>query len=93
MGDVVNMKPYRFKGMEMPERMRASLLRYVNDRVVPGAFLRSVISNDLSSAVAMADEENLKVLPVFVCWLTNEAPSECWGSWGALRDWVEGGNK
>ena len=88
MGDVINMKPWRWGDMEMPERMRASLLRYVNDRVMPGGFLMSVLCNNLLAAVQMADDQNIKIITVYVQWLVLNAPPECWGSIQNVDRWL-----
>lgn len=39
-----------------------------------------MLENDLKSAVAHADDENLQNLPAYVGYLYNEAPGDCWGS-------------
>ena len=66
------------------------LKRYVEHRIPTGGFLRAVLENDLKEAVARADDENQHVIPIYVCWLYNEAPSTCWGSPEAVKAWLGG---
>jgi len=67
------------------------LKRYVEEHIPPGGFLRAVLENDLKEACARADDENLRVIPIYVAWLYKEAPNVCWGSkekvhaWSAVR--------
>lgn len=65
-----------------------SLKRYVTEGVPVGGFLEAVISNDLKEACGRADDENIKVIPVYVSWLYNEAPSTCWGSKERYEAWL-----
>ena len=71
---------YLFRSFSIPERMKASIERYVIGHVEPGDFLCAVIDNDLSSACMRADDENLENLPAYVAYFYNDAPSSCWGS-------------
>ena len=72
----------------IPDRMMGGIERYINDRVIPGNFLQSVISNNLKEAVLYADEENLDNLPAYVGYFYNEAPSGCWGSRKIMMGWL-----
>ena len=64
------------------------LKRYVEHHIPTGDFLKAVLENDLTEAVARADDENQRVIPIYVSWLYNEAPSKCWGSPEAVRAWL-----
>ena len=75
----------------IPERMRGSITRYIEDRVIPGDFLQAVICNNLSEAVGRADDENIKNLPAYCNFFYNYAPFECWGSPKKMAKWL--GNK
>lgn len=68
------------------------LKRYVEHRAPPGCFLRAVLENDLKGAVARADDENQRVIPIYVFWLYNEAPAACWGSPAAVEEWLRNGS-
>lgn len=74
----------------IPERMQAALKRYVIDRIRPGHFLTAVITNDLCGAFAHADEENSKLVGLYVRWFTNIAPGICWGDEQSMADWLAG---
>lgn len=71
---------YTFRGFTIPERMMGGLERWIKFGIKPGNFLTAVLENDLKSAVAHADDENLQNLPAYVGYLYNEAPGDCWGS-------------
>lgn len=64
------------------------LQRYVNQRVPCGGFLTAVLENNLRLAVERADDTNIWLIPVYVSWLYNHAPSDCWGSREAVTHWL-----
>ncbi len=82
---------YEFHGMVIPARFVASLQRWVDDGVLPGDFLTACLENDLSEAAGRADENNILILPAYVGWLYNEAPSACWGSPERVVAWGKRG--
>ena len=43
-----------------------------------GGFLTAVLENNLSSAIACADEYNFPAIPAIVSYLYNEVPCGCW---------------
>ncbi len=74
----------------LPERMHGGILRYLNDGILPGTFLRAVLANDLVGACGHADDENRHLLFHYANMLYNAFPSRgtgCWGSEQALADW------
>lgn len=73
----------------IPERMQEGLKRYVIDRLRPGDFITAVVQNDLRNAVGHADDENLPLIPLYVRWFYNRAPSRCHGSPKAFVEWLE----
>lgn len=83
------MELYTFQDFYIPERMMPGIKSYIEERLLPGNFLRGVISNDLKTAVMYADEENIRNLPAYVSYFYNHAPMDCWGSEEAMRRWVE----
>lgn len=74
----------------IPERMQDALREYVINRRETGGFLKAVICNDLRNAVGRADDENLPLIPLYVRWFHNVAPSSCHGSPQAFSDWLAG---
>ncbi len=84
-------KQYKDAGKAIPMRMMPALQRYVELGNIPGDFLKSVICNDLKGAVAHADGENLECLPVYVRFLYNQCPSDCWGSKAKMKEWHDRG--
>lgn len=74
----------------IPERMQAGLKRYVIDRKQPGAFLTAIITNDLRRAFADADEENVKLVGLYVRWFVNVPPGICWGDAARMAAWLAG---
>jgi len=74
---------------DIPERMRGGMIRYINTGIVPGHFLTAIITNDLKEVVRRADDENMQLIPLYVRWFYNQAPSPCWGSPTRLREWVQ----
>ncbi len=71
-----------------PLHMMESLERYVEHGILPGNFLQAVLCNDLTMAVGRADSVNIHLIPEYVKYLYNEAPSACWGSPEKVRAWV-----
>ncbi|MEC5289437.1 MULTISPECIES: hypothetical protein [unclassified Aurantimonas] len=80
---------YEAKVTTLPDHMHEAILRWINDGVKPGRFLRAVLENDLQGAVFHADDTNADRLRDFVRFFHNEAPSECFGSVELVRAWAE----
>jgi len=74
---------------QIPPHMREAIERYVIEHKATGDFLRAVITNDLRGAVGHADDTNLQLLPVYVRWFYNRAPSKCHGSPALLEAWLQ----
>ena len=72
----------------LPEGLRGSMQRYIEDGIQPGHFLTAVLENDLFAAVSRADGTNSKLLPEIVRWIYNEAPMSCWGSEAKVIAWA-----
>jgi hypothetical protein len=53
-----------------------------------GGFATALINNDLRDAVSRADHINIDLIPTYVMWLSNEAPSACWGYEGVSKEWA-----
>jgi len=68
-------------------RFKESLDAYVRTGRPTGGFLRAVLENNLSEAMARGDEEEIDNLPLVVSHLVNNCPAGCWGSPASVRDW------
>ncbi len=71
----------------VPSRMRGPIERWVREAVVPGHFLRAIITNDLRGAFARADQENGRLIQNYLALFYNDLPSGCWGPSDALANW------
>jgi hypothetical protein len=68
---------------------KETLLRYVNQRISTGDFLKAVLSNDLMNATFKADLSNEKSMVDICKWIYFEAPSMCWGSRERVENWLK----
>lgn len=74
----------------IPEHTLAALDRYVNHRLQPGGFLTAVLSNDLFGAVSKADSFNKLALTEICQYIYNEVPSNAWGTYDVVRNYLRG---
>ena len=63
-----------------PRWARESILRYVDDGIETGGFLRSVMENDLKASIFRADPLNLLAIPHIVAFLVQDISGGVWGS-------------
>jgi hypothetical protein len=75
----------------MPALLRPGTKLYIEQGILPGRFLRAVISNDLKESFAQADDINRLRMFEIVSWWYNEAPGPCWGSEEVMMNWRESG--
>ncbi|MFW6015283.1 MAG: hypothetical protein ACOCRK_02530 [bacterium] len=73
---------------KIPEGIKNSLDRYVNERVPVGGFLQAVLSNDLMGAMGKADEQNREALHSICSYVYNNIPLACWGSKEKVKKWL-----
>jgi hypothetical protein len=78
-------------GQRVPQHLREGIRRYILQGVLPGDFLRAVISNDAVGTVMRADEVSFANLKAVVGWFESYAPIACRGSPEAMRTWNERG--
>jgi len=87
-------KEYKTGDFFISRYMMGGIFRYVEEGVLPGGFLSAVFSNDLTGAVAHADDVNMRNLPAYVRFIYNHCPSDCWGDRDKVKAWlVNGGLK
>ena len=72
----------------IPQNIKDSLDRYVNEGIMPGSFLRAVLTNDLAGAVFKADSKNLAALKDIMLYVYNEIPANAWGSTATVVDYA-----
>lgn len=76
---------------QIPLHMLELCEAYITDREpVEDEFLEAIISNNLRGAVQAADDTNIALIPVYVSYFYNKAPSECWGSKARYEAWLTG---
>ena len=80
---------YEFREFHIPDRMMNGITRYIEHGTKPGSFLEAIIINDLSSAVANADDENIGNIPAYVAYFYNHTPQGCWGSDAKMQNWMD----
>lgn len=77
------------EGRELvPGHLWPGLERYFVDRIEPGQFLVSFLSNDLMLAVGRADEVSFAALPDLCKFLYNYAPALSHGSKAVMDAWL-----
>ena len=76
---------------QIPEHMRASMVRYILLGIRPGNFLTAVLQGDLFDAVAKADETNRIQFHNYVRFLHNYAPGNCYGDTSLIIAWAAKG--
>jgi len=72
----------------VPGHMHAKIVAYIVEHREQGSFLMAVVANNLKGAVAFADDINKPMLPAFVEFFYNHAPSQCWGSPEKVHEWL-----
>jgi hypothetical protein len=74
--------------MNIPEHIKESLDRYVQEKTPTGGFLRAVLANDLMGAFSKGDKESLEALKDIVSYIYNKLPGDCWGSYKVVNEWL-----
>ncbi len=74
----------------LPNYMIGGLVRYFNNHISPGGFLRAMLAGDLFEALAHADDQNKYRLHDYAMWLFNYVPGrpQGWGSYEAVDAWL-----
>jgi len=79
----------RLSETKIPGYMHGGIVRYIIAGIKPGDFLTAVLSNDLSTSAALADDQNRHLLFDYACMLHNVMPYQCWGSPMLVKQWID----
>ena len=77
--------------MSVQEHIKKEINRFVEEGVVPGSFVKSIITNDLFSACVSDSSFTRRGLYDTVIYLHENSPNKCRGSEGNFWNWIEGG--
>lgn len=75
----------------LQEHVKREIDRFVEEGVIPGSFVKSVIINDLFGACVNDNSFTRRGLYDTVMYLHKNSPEKCWGSEGNFWNWIEGG--
>ena len=73
-----------------PDNLYESLVRYRDNGIPTGGFLRACLENDLLKSCEKADQESRKFLYNITFFLYNDFPSSSWGSSEKVDSWLAG---
>lgn len=76
---------------KIPDYTLEAINAYVLTGRYVGDFLTAVICNNLSEAVARADDQNLANIRHIVGYFYNKCPGHCWGSKEKMNEWIKNG--
>lgn len=77
----------------VPEIIRDSLERYLNNKIPAGGFLTAVLENNLCEAFARADSFNSANMKNIVGYIYNNIPNNSWGSKEKVATWLNNKNE
>ncbi len=72
---------------ELPPHMRDEMRDYIERGVIPGDFLRLILSNDFIAAHRKADSINQFALHNYAVFLSAHAPRGCYGTPHKVAAW------
>lgn len=75
----------------LPRTLREGVKLYIEQGILPGSFLRAVISNNLKESFAQADHINQHRMFQIVKWFYAECPIPAWGSEKKMLKWQAAG--
>lgn len=78
-----------YTGTGVPDHTAHALEDYLFRGYPPGRFLSSVLMNDLTGAVWSADHVNREALVDIVKFFGHGIPSAAWGSFNAVKYWLD----
>jgi hypothetical protein len=81
-----------FESYNVPEHTQQALEDFIFRGFEPGSFLMSVLGNDLMGAASRSDYANRPNLSSIALWVMHNAPTNCWGDFKIVMDWVNDTN-
>jgi hypothetical protein len=72
----------------VPDWVRSSIARYVDDGIPTGDLMRAVLANDLQGAFARADIATAELMPAIVSWVYNRVPRNMCGNYAVVDSYV-----
>lgn len=82
------LKEFRFRGHGIPAYTAQVIIDYLCYGVPPGGALEGVLENDLKKAVSHAGDFDMWLLPIYLAFFYNEAPSDSWGTAEKVAAWI-----
>ena len=74
----------------VPDLYVAPMFNYIIHSIEPGTFFRSVLANDLFSAMQHSHSSNsVNLLQALVRWILNNVPTNLYGSYKKVDCWLE----
>ena len=73
----------------IPPHILRGLIRYRDEHIPVGSFLEAVLSNNLTGALASADEYSLYSLPFIHRWIRENMHKIAWGSRILYDQWIQ----
>jgi hypothetical protein len=78
-----------FEGYNVPTHTQQSLENYYFYKLEPGGFLGSLIAGDSTHYLeGLADHWNRPAIPEIQRFVREQLPPESFGSWQALKNWI-----
>lgn len=70
----------------LPEHVRPSMRRYIEDGLAPGYSLMRVLEGRIDAVLLF--REDLPALLAVVRWLHDDVPQACWGGPDQVQHWI-----
>jgi hypothetical protein len=77
----------------VPANLHDGLIRYVEQRIPTGSFLRACLENDWTDAANRADPFTGQSLTAIAAFMQDVLPVACWGSPETVHAWIEEGRR
>ncbi len=72
----------------VPVHVIEEINRFVDARLHPGDFVKSILCNDLVGVVKYAGAEEKPFICDIVKYIFNNIPQDCWGNTKRYQDWL-----